>query len=223
MSRLATVGLVCAARAYRAYYATLRVKGVRPDGTRFTPAEYPMAGNVFALCERDTFALAGLMAGRRFTVLVAFGRDGNWASAILEGLGCRVVRGSARRGGTRALLEVTRAAQTTDDPIGLVVDGPLGPAGVAKPGAVLCGLKSGRPVRALGVASRWRLKIPGTWSGLYLPLPFSSVMVTYSEPHAVASHDAVANGTQALTDELAASHERADAALGRRGLASAAS
>ena len=172
-----------------------------------------MDGQIFALCERDTLALGGLMAGRRFTVLVAHGRDGNWASALLAALGCHVVRGSTRRGGTRALLQVTRSAQATNDPVGMVVDGPLGPAGVAKPGVVLCGLKSGRPVRALGVASRWSIRFPGTWSGLYLPLPFSTVMVTYSEPGSVDSIDEVEHGTRTLTEQLAVARQRADQAL----------
>ena len=213
----------CAARAYRVYYATLRVKGVRPNGTRFRPADYPMEGQIFALCERDTLALGGLMAGRRFTVLVALGRDGNWASALLAALGCQVVRGSTRRGGTRALLQVTRSAQATNDPVGMVVDGPLGPAGVAKPGVVLCGLKAGRPVRALGVASRWSIRFPGTWSGLYLPVPFSSVMVTYSEPGSVDSIDEVEHGTRTLTEQLAVARQRADRALSGRPLAGVAS
>jgi lysophospholipid acyltransferase (LPLAT)-like uncharacterized protein len=223
MTRLTRIAFACAARAYRAYYATLRVKGVAPNGDWFRPAEYCMDGQIFALCERDTLALGGLMADRRFTVLVALGRDGNWASGLLEALGCRVVRGSTRRGGARALLQVTRSAQATTDPVGIVVDGPLGPAGVAKPGAVLCGLRSGRPVLPLGVASRWKIRFPRTWSGLFLPVPFSSVMVTYLEPPPGEAIEAVEHGTRTLTEQLAVARRRADDALSGRPLASATS
>ncbi len=212
------IALRLAAYLYRAYYATLRVACLLPDDRVIPAADHPLRGQIFALCERDVPALAGLMAGNRFVVLVAHGRDGDWASEMLACIGCRVVRGSTRRGGVRALLALMHTLEASDDPIGLVVDGPLGPAGIAKPGAVICGMKSTRPVRALGVAARWKITLPGTWSGMYVPLPFSPLIVTYA-PQLDFTGAEVGMLTQRLTEHLSFARERATEALdGRRGV-----
>lgn len=217
MNRFTAAAIRCAAGIYRAFYATLRVTAVLPDGTRLRARDYAMGGHIFAVCEGDALALGGLMADRRFAVLVAHGRDGDWAAALLTGIGCRVIRGSTRRGGTGALLALLRHMERSEDPVAIVVDGPLGPAGVAKPGAIVCGLKSGRPVRALGVAARWKLTVPRTWSGIYLPLPFTSLIVTVEpSPDIDRRSRNVAAGTRALNEHLASARQRANAVLGAR-------
>ena len=169
------------AHLFRAYYATLRIRLLLLDGTVIRPADYPFCRELFALCERDVLALAGLVAKARFTVLVASGRDGDWASAILEGLGCRVARGSSLRGGTRALKELLEAVHESTGPAGIVVDGPLGPAGKAKGGVIVCGMHTGSPVRALGAATAKRVTFRKSWSSIYLPLPLSRVIVAVDD------------------------------------------
>jgi lysophospholipid acyltransferase (LPLAT)-like uncharacterized protein len=161
-----------AAFIYRTYHATLRVRLLLPDGTLGQADEYPPDRKIFALCERDALAVAGLISGTDCTVLVTIGRDGDWASALLERLGCHVVRGSSRLGGAAALKGLLDALRASNGPTAIVVDGPLGPAGEAKNGAVACGILADRPVHAVAAAARFRIVFPGTWSGIYLPLPF---------------------------------------------------
>lgn len=173
MTRLLTW---CAARIYLAYYATLRVRCVLEDGRIVAGEALPALRAIYAVCERDALVASGLIAGRRMAVIVAHGRDGDWASALLAAMGCRVIRGSARRGGAVALRGLLRHLETSEAAVGLIVDGPLGPAGVAKPGAAICAAKSGRALHAVGVACGWKLTFPRTWSGIYLPLPFSRVV-----------------------------------------------
>ena len=88
---------LAAAWIYRAYYATLDVRHIRPDGQGGRAQAYDMRAHVFAIREGDALALAGLMTRRRFTVIVSHGRDGDWAAGLLMALGCRVLRGSTRR------------------------------------------------------------------------------------------------------------------------------
>ncbi len=87
-------------------------------------------------------------------MLVTIGRDGDWAAALLHRLGCRVVRGSSRRGGAAAFKGLLDKIKGSDGPTAIVVDGPLGPAGEAKEGAVACGMMTGRPVVAIAAAAR---------------------------------------------------------------------
>jgi lysophospholipid acyltransferase (LPLAT)-like uncharacterized protein len=207
------------ARLYSLYFATLRVRGFMPDAAASTPDEYPFGPELLAACERDALVLAGLTARRGFTVLVAHGRDGDWAATALETLGCRVVRGSSRGGAVQALIDFVDALGPSGLPAAMVVDGPLGPAGQAKGGIIACAARTGRPVRAVGAAARWRVVFPHTWSGIYLPLPFSRVFLVCSEPMVVgkdASRAAVEAAARRLSDDLADTRARALAGVARR-------
>ncbi len=169
-------------RLYGALHATLRVEGFLPDGLRVTPAAYPFGREIFAFCERDAFALGGILGNARFTTLIAPGRDGDWATEAVKSLGGRVVRGATERGGAQALSQLLRNLPGDSGPLALVVDGPLGPAGVAKGGAVVCAARTGRPLRPVAAAARRALVVTRSWSKIWLPLPFSRVVVVVGEP-----------------------------------------
>jgi lysophospholipid acyltransferase (LPLAT)-like uncharacterized protein len=192
-------------RFYRLYYRTLRLRALLPDGSIIHPAAFPFARQIFVLSERDAIALAGITADMGFVVLVARGRDGDWASAALEAIGCRVVRGSTRRGGARALQTLLSRLSVDARPAGLVVDGPLGPAGVAQPGAALCGIKTARPIHVLSAAASRAVVIRRSWSRLYVPLPFSRVVLFCDGPlptPATPERQAVDLLTASITERL---------------------
>jgi len=174
------LGLV--ARLYGVYYSTLRLRVLLLDGSVISPASYSFGREVFALCERDALALAGLVARAKFTVLVASSRDGDWASALLARMGCRVVRGSSIRDGAKALKGLLDILKVSDGPAGIVVDGPLGPPGRAKGGVILCGRFAARPIRALAAEASRRVIFKRSWSRIYIPLPFSRVTLALDEP-----------------------------------------
>jgi lysophospholipid acyltransferase (LPLAT)-like uncharacterized protein len=206
------------ALAYRTYYRTVRLRGCSPSGEEFDPRGFPLAGEIWALCECDALALAGLAANRSVTALVTVGRDGDWAAAALAKLGCTIVRGSSRRGGWEALRGILRRLGSSPASLAMVVDGPLGPAGRARPGAVVCARESGRPLVPVAAAAGRRLRFPRTWSGIYLPLPWSRVWIALGDPVAVpaATADAdLASLTAELEGRLRAARQRANAAAGR--------
>jgi lysophospholipid acyltransferase (LPLAT)-like uncharacterized protein len=188
----------------RLVFSTWRLRARLPDGSVIPPKEYSFGPEIFALCERDAFALSGVIVDRSFTVLVSFGRDGDLASQALEGIGCRVVRGARRRGGLRALRELMRELDRSDAPMAIVVDGPLGPANRPKPGIFLCARESGRPIVPLGAAAKPSVEFRKSWSKLYLPLPGSRVSVIRGESLPV-DPNATAEDFDRLSDEL---HDR---------------
>jgi lysophospholipid acyltransferase (LPLAT)-like uncharacterized protein len=170
------------ARLYAVWLGTLRVRILLPDGTPVAPRDYVFASQIFALCERDLLAIARMIAETPFVALVALGRDGDWATAAAEALGCRVVRGSSRRGGTRALSELVRTLSEVREPAALVVDGPLGPSGQPKEGVLFCAAHTGRPVVPAAAAARHALVIRRSWSHIFVPMPFSRVAFVAEEP-----------------------------------------
>ena len=203
------------ARLYRVYFVTLRIVVLLPDGAATTLAAYPFGAEIFALSERDTVALAGVMAGRRFTVLVAPGRDGDWATVGLEALGCTVVRGSSRRGGIEALVALIGDRQTPRGPAALVVDGPLGPPGVAKAGAVVLAARTGLPICAISAVARRRLTLTRTWAQIYIPLPFTVMVVALEAmaPDASAARGDQVQGAAEVTRAVARARQRAQDAV----------
>jgi lysophospholipid acyltransferase (LPLAT)-like uncharacterized protein len=201
---------------YALYYRTLRLEALLSDGSTLDPNDYPFDRQIFVFSERDALALAGITAQRRFTVLVANGRDGDLAAAALTAMGCRVIRGSTRRGGARALRRLLAVLEADRTPAGLVVDGPLGPVNRAQPGAAFCALQTDRPVFVLAAACSRAIVFRGTWSRLYLPIPFSRVVLSCDGPlpaRGSATRDAVSALTAAIGARLDIGRRRAMAHL----------
>lgn len=160
---------------------TLRVSYVLWDGRRIGPNDPWIAGRLFAVAECDLPTLIPLATGREWITAIAPGRDGDHATAIAAHLGIVVVRGTVNRGGLSVLESIARLC-TPARPIFLSVDGPLGPSGIAKPGVVSLGARCGRDVVPVAAAARWSVRVPGTWSGIYIPLPFTRVSVRVERP-----------------------------------------
>jgi lysophospholipid acyltransferase (LPLAT)-like uncharacterized protein len=193
---------------YARLFATLRVEAVVEDVPVTRPADYPFASELFAFSERDVFGIGGILRVNRAAVLIAKGRDGDWATAAVEALGGRVVRGAFRRGGAAAYRELLRLLASGDGPVALVVDGPLGPEGVAREGAVACAAATGRPLRPVAAAARHAFVAKKSWSRLWIPLPFTRVVVSCGAPLAVPA-GAGRDERRRLTEELTARIARA--------------
>lgn len=127
------------------------------------------------------FPLLAWRARRRTSVLVSLSRDGGWLAAILEALGFEVVRGSSSRGGARALAAlVTRGKRGHD--LAFAVDGPKGPAGVAKPGAAFVAARIGGALVPMGSAVTWGRRFRRSWDGFTLAYPLSRVAIVLGPP-----------------------------------------
>ncbi len=110
-------------------------------------------------------------------------RDSEYVVRVVQRLGFYSVRGSATRGGLRGMLAMLEAMREGHD-LALTVDGPRGPAGEVKAGAIFAASRSGCPVvpSALAYSREWRLN---TWDRLRIPKPFSRMVVVYGEPLSV--------------------------------------
>jgi lysophospholipid acyltransferase (LPLAT)-like uncharacterized protein len=113
-------------------------------------------------------------------VLVSEHDDGEYVTRVLERYGFGTVRGSSTRGGGRGLKGLVRAARNGHD-VAITPDGPKGPRGVLKPGALAAAQMAGLPVIPIIVrpASAWRFH---SWDRFMVPKPFSTVEVEYLEP-----------------------------------------
>jgi lysophospholipid acyltransferase (LPLAT)-like uncharacterized protein len=116
-------------------------------------------------------------------VLVSEHDDGEYISRVLVRNGFGTVRGSSTRGGTRALRGLVRAARGGRD-VAVTVDGPTGPRGVFKPGALAAAQIAGLPVipMALRGGEGWRFR---SWDRFLVPRPLSTLCVDFLPPRLV--------------------------------------
>ncbi len=116
-------------------------------------------------------------------VLVSEHTDGEYISRVLHRNGYGTVRGSSTRGGIKGLKGLVRAAKADKD-LALTPDGPRGPAGVLKPGALAAAQITGLPIVpiAVGASSGWRFR---SWDGFLVPRPLSRITLEYLTPRFV--------------------------------------
>ncbi|MFC1867887.1 lysophospholipid acyltransferase family protein, partial [Thermodesulfobacteriota bacterium] len=120
------------------------------------------------------------IADRDVTVMVSQSRDGEYAARIINHFGLKDVRGSSTRGGRNALKElIQKILDGTSG--GMVVDGPLGPARVAKTGAVILARNANVPLIpvAWGTDRCWTLN---SWDRFIIPKPFARIVYCFAEP-----------------------------------------
>jgi hypothetical protein len=143
-------------------------------------------------------------------------RDGELVAALLRALGYGPSpRGSSSRGASAMLRGLVRLAREGHI-VGVLADGPRGPARQAKPGAVALARMAGRPLRAVGYSARPALRF-GSWDRAFLPAPFARVVCRYGpplrvpksagEPELARLHDELQRSVDAISAE-------ADAVLG---------
>ena len=136
-------------------------------------------------------------------VLVSEHADGEYITRVIERNGFGTVRGSSTRGGTKGLKGLIRAARSGKD-LALTPDGPRGPAGDFKPGALAVAQVTGLPVIpvAVGASSGWRFR---SWDGFLVPRPFARIAIHYGDPVLIArdaSRDDMAEMALALGRRL---------------------
>ncbi|MBF0588974.1 MAG: lysophospholipid acyltransferase family protein [Magnetococcales bacterium] len=120
-------------------------------------------------------------SGHAIRMMISVSRDGEFVARLGRLLGVEAVRGSSRRGGLKALLEMNRLVKQGDDG-GFTLDGPVGPAFAAKPGALMTARKVGVPIIpvASGYTDCWCLH--KSWDRFLIPKPFSRVVVVFGAP-----------------------------------------
>ena len=132
-------------------------------------------------------------------------RDAEYTGRVIKRFGYGTARGSSTRGGGRALAEMAHCLDNEIE-VGFTIDGPRGPAYIAKPGAVTLARHSGQPILPFYIAANKHIEFP-SWDRLQVPLPFSRAAVLIAAPIYVA-RDARGEEVAAKQAELQSTLER---------------
>jgi lysophospholipid acyltransferase (LPLAT)-like uncharacterized protein len=155
-----------------------------------------------ALWHEGALCAAGVYRDRGVHVAVSQSRDGEHIAAVLSKLGFgESPRGSSSRGGAEALRGAVRALQSGEI-VAVLVDGPRGPAHVAKAGIVAAARLARVPILPVRIEVRPSLRF-ASWDRMHLPLPFARLVLDYSAPLAIA-RDATESEAEAARLELEA-------------------
>jgi lysophospholipid acyltransferase (LPLAT)-like uncharacterized protein len=154
-----------------------------------------------------------MFAGRhvRTAALVSQNADGSHIAFGLKMLGIQLVRGSSSKGGANAVRELLRLPVNTH--LVFTPDGPRGPRRHAKLGLVFLAAHSGRGIVPTAFSATRFWKVPGSWTDLAIPKPFSRVYALSGTPIFIkpdATAPEMTNALARLQLEMSRLGEQAD-------------
>jgi lysophospholipid acyltransferase (LPLAT)-like uncharacterized protein len=158
---------------------------------------------IFTFWHSCIFSATYVWRKRGIVVMSSQRKDGEFTSRFIKRFGYGTSRGSSTRGAGRALAEMTECLSNDMD-TAFTIDGPKGPAYIAKPGAVTLARHSGQAILPFHVAVRRYIELP-SWDRLQIPLPFTRARTFIGEPIYVSR--------QASSEEVAASQAAVQKAL----------
>jgi lysophospholipid acyltransferase (LPLAT)-like uncharacterized protein len=139
--------------------------------------DVPLPGKpiVIALWHQDLPACLAAFKWRNIAVLISKSNDGSKFAKLSKSLGYDVFRGSGSRGQSevRHLLKALGEGRSA----GMALDGPKGPALVAKPGAEWLSRKALVPLMEVDVKYGNAFRLKNSWDKTFIPLPFSKISI----------------------------------------------
>ncbi len=115
-------------------------------------------------------------------IMISRSKDGEILSQFASGFGVIPVRGSSGKGGRDALKRMQHYLESGGTACATVLDGPQGPAYVAKKGMIMLSKLTGSPfIPAIWSATR-TLTLRNSWDKMVLPLPWSRVYMIGGDP-----------------------------------------
>ncbi len=148
------------------------------DGQQHLDAPGPAP--ILALWHGRILPGAWFLRHRGIVVLTSQNFDGEWIARIIERFGFRTARGSSSRNARAAMRQLIRDTRS-GRPAAFTLDGPRGPALVAKPGAVWLAMATGHPIVPFHIeaARFWELR---SWDRGQIPKPFSRIAIVFGAP-----------------------------------------
>ena len=158
---------------------------------------------IYAFWHDSVFLLPYTHRNSGIMIMVSESKDGEIATGILKHFGYEVVRGSSKRRGSRALINLYDGMRKGKS-VAITVDGPRGPRHEAKEGAIFLAGKLQAPIIPVATGAKRFWTLERSWDKLVLPVPFSEGVVLYGQPIMV-------NGTS--REEIESKRRELDAAL----------
>ena len=167
----------------RALFKTCRLQA-EPEVSGIDPYE-TTGENRYLYCVWHDQIVMTVFSGRpkNMAGLVSGHQDGSYLADAMKRLGITPVRGSSKRGGSRAMGELLQRVRKYH--VAITPDGPRGPRRKLKTGIVFLASHSGRGIIPSVYACRRGWRIQGNWTDMLLPWPFTTIYATGGPPFVV--------------------------------------
>lgn len=208
-SRLLTKFIVVVGLALvRLLFKTCRLRAVT-EAPDINPYESTGAARYLFCVWHDQIVMT-VFSGRpkNMAGLVSGHQDGSYLAEAMKRLGIAAVRGSSKRGGSRAMGELLQRVREFH--VAITPDGPRGPRRKIKTGIVFLASHSGRAIIPTAYACRRGWRIRGNWTDMIFPSPFSEIHARGGPPFAVPP-DLDRDGLQRYVERLEAEMQRLEA------------
>lgn len=136
---------------------------------------------VFCFWHGEQASLFAYRHSNPVVVLASLSQDGQLQTQILQRLGFTVCRGSSSRKGAAGLKAVIRKMVSGCDGA-FAVDGPRGPAHVAKEGALEAARQAGGLIVPMRTSASSKWVFAKAWDAYCLPKPFARVTIEVGHP-----------------------------------------
>ena len=153
----------------------LSLVGMEPLEKRWRDGE----PSVLAFWHGRSIMLPFMYAGPGASIMNSTHRDGEIITRALARFGIRSTRGSSSRSAVPGTLGLARELRAGRD-VALIPDGPRGPAGIAKPGAVALASAGSVPLFPLAFSADRAVRMRG-WDRMLIPLPGARVVCLVGE------------------------------------------
>lgn len=146
---------------------------------------------------------------QKMTALVSASKDGAFLCAIFNLLNIASVRGSHKRRGVNAVIELINAMKSDSDTF-ITPDGPRGPSNVAKGGFLTVAKESNTKIIAVKITPSKYFRISKAWDKFMIPIPFSSATVDIMEYRTAEDLEKIAQETGKKPEEIISEYLNSD-------------
>jgi lysophospholipid acyltransferase (LPLAT)-like uncharacterized protein len=152
---------------------------------------------------------------RACVALTSRHRDGSFVTGVVKWIGVPAVRGSTGHGGGNALRALIKTA--LENHIVISPDGPRGPRRTMSSGMVFLASRTGNAIVPTAFQCHRSWKIPGRWTDLIIPKPFTRIYLLTDGPIFVPpniSRDEIERYTVLAQNAMDALNAKADCLVG---------
>ena len=143
---------------------------------------YPKEQFIFSMWHRHQCLVYKVKDKSKFYVLISASNDGEIIAKAAETMKVKSVRGSSKRRGVAASLELIEKLKEGNS-VGIMVDGPRGPKGKVKDGIINIAKITGVPIVPAVWASRNKTFITfNSWDNFQVPFGPCTTVALYGDP-----------------------------------------
>ena len=165
----------------RLFYVSYRYRFVNADSLEEIKSKSPGRSYIYAVWHQNILGSILSQIGNSHVVIVSASKDGELVAVTLEKLGNLTARGSSRKGGKKAMLEMIHKMQD-GTPAAISVDGPKGPPREVKFGIIELAKITGLPIIPLIVYPEKFWSFKKSWDQFRVPKPFTRIIVRVADP-----------------------------------------